>query len=252
MNRPSTTSDPGRMQPVAAFSVAPRTFADESQEHSQPVPLNGWDRVAMVVFTLSAIAIATGGFYLSFDAVRAAMRPAFGPKAFLVPVIVDSSIFVFSGVDVVLARLRMGHPLVRLVPLGGTGATVWLNISAGGGGGASVAHVCMPSVFVAFAEVCRHVVRRRAGLAADAPREGIPLSRWLADPVRSLLLWRRMVLWDIRSFDLALDREFRRLEVIAAMRDAHGLLWRWKTNGHTRLGIRLGLLDVPSALGPAQ
>jgi hypothetical protein len=238
-----------RAQPSAALR-APLSGVAATRPQLRPIALTGWDRAAIAFFTLAAIAIAAGGFYLSFDAVSSAMRATFGTKAFLVPIIVDSSIFAFSGIDVVLARLRIGHPLVRLVPLGGTAATVWLNVSAGGGGGAIVAHACMPSVFVAFAEVCRHVVRRRAGLAAGATREGIPLARWLVDPVRSLLLWRRMVLWDIRSFDLALEREFRRLEVIAAMRDAYGLVWRWKTGGHARLGIRLGLLDVSTMLGP--
>lgn len=235
-----------------ATQPSPPTSAATDETRPGLVPLTGWDRAAFALFALAALAIATGGFYLSFDAVSASMRPAFGAKAPLVPIIIDSSVLVFSGIDVALARLGMGHPLVRLVPLAGTGATVWLNVAAGGGLSATIAHACMPSVYVAFAEVCRHVVRRRTGLARGTAREGIPVARWLVDPVRSLLLWRRMVLWDIRTYDTALQREFARVQTVAALRDRYGLAWRWRTSGSDRLQIRLGLYPValPDGVSP--
>jgi hypothetical protein len=212
--------------------------------------LTAWDWLAFTVFGLAALAIAAGGFRLSFAAVSEAMKPVFGQLAYLVPLITDSSILVFSGLEVVLTRLNHGHPLLRLIPLAGTVATIWLNIASGSGGAAAtVAHVAMPSVWVAFVETARHVVRQRTGMATGTVREGIPAVRWLLDPVGSMALWRRMRLWKIDLYDEALAREIKRLGAYAALRDLYGRRWRSKTSSYTKLCIKLGVLDARSILG---
>lgn len=215
------------------------------------VALTAWDKAAFAVFGLLALALGAGGFSLSFAPVTREMEPAFGSAAWRVPAIVDLSVFVFSALDVLLARLRMGHPLLRLIPLAGTGATIMLNASIGGGVAATVAHIAMPSTWVAFVEVARHVVRHRARLAAGRRREGIPAARFLAAPLRSALLWRRMVLWEVRTYDEAIRRELRRLDTIAALRDAYGRAWRLKVGKNARLRLGLGLIGPDQALALA-
>lgn len=234
------------------MSSATATAAPSAQRDRNRVvvPLTGWDWLAFAVFGLAALAIAVGGFRLSFAAVSEAMKPVFGHLAYLVPLITDSSILVFSGLEVVLTRLNHGHPLLRLIPLAGTVATIWLNIAAGSGGAAAtVAHIAMPSVWVAFIETARHVVRQRTGLATGTVREGIPATRWFLDPVGSLALWRRMRLWKIDRYDEALAREIKRLGAYAALRDLHGRRWRTKTSSYTKLCIKLGVLDARHILG---
>src|SRR5579872_625457 len=100
---------------------------------TEPGPLGkGWIAVTVVIGVMAAL-IALGGMTLSFRAVRAEMIPAFGGRwAWLVPIVVDLAVFVFSGVDLVLARLDMSHPLARWTVYAATAGTVWLNYSAGG------------------------------------------------------------------------------------------------------------------------
>jgi hypothetical protein len=210
----------------------------------------GWLTVTVVVGIMAAL-IALGGMVLSFRAVSHEMIPAFGARwAWLVPVVVDLTVFVFSGVDLVLARLDMNHPLARITVYVATAGTVYLNYSAGGTTAGRVAHVLMPSIWVVFIELMRHVVRRQVNLATASHREAIPAARWLLSPWPTLKLWRRMVLWRVHSYPAALMQEKGRLGAVATAREMHGRLWRWRISPLTRLQINLGELDA-AGLRPA-
>lgn len=213
---------------------------------SDPEPLGaGWTTVTVVIGILAAL-IAVAGMTLSFHAVSERMTPSFGPRwAWLVPLVVDLTVLVFSGVDLVLNRLGMSHPLARATVYGATFGTVALNYAAGGDPAGRIAHVLMPSVWVMFVELMRHVVRRTA-LKGDASlREPIPAARWILSPWPTLKLWRRMVLWRTNSYPAALAQERVRLARIAALRDTHGRAWRWKVSAAVRLSISLGESDTP-------
>ncbi len=204
-----------------------------------------WVTVTVVIGVMAAL-IALGGMVLSFHAVSVEMVPAFGARwAWLVPIVVDLTVFVFSGVDLVLARLDMGHPLARWTVYGATFGTVWLNYAAGGNLAGRIAHVLMPSIWVVFIELMRHVVRRQVNLATASHREPVPAARWLLSPWPTLRLWRRMVLWRINSYPRALDAERIRLTRIAQQRDLYGPLWRLKVDALTRLSINLGESATP-------
>lgn len=210
-----------------------------------PEPLGaGWLAVTVTIGVMAAL-IAVGGMTLSFRAVRAEMVPAFTAQwAWLVPIVVDLAVFVFSGVDLVLARLDMSHPLARWTVYGATAGTVWLNYSAGGDAAGRVAHVLMPSIWVVFVELMRHVVRRQTNLATGSHREPIPAVRWLLSPVQTFLLFRRMALWRVNSYTTALAMERRRLGAVATARALHGALWRRKVGPLMRLQIGLGEADA--------
>jgi hypothetical protein len=215
-------------------------------DHRRVEPLGGgWTTVAATIGVMAAL-IAVGGMVLSFRAVSTEMIPAFGYRwSWLVPIVVDLTVFVFSGVDLVLARLDMSHPLARLTVYGATAGTVYLNFNATGNLPGRVAHVLMPSIWVVFIELMRHVVRRQTNLATGSRREPIPTSRWLVSPWPTLKLWRRMVLWRINSYPRALDMERQRLGAIAAARTLHGRGWRWRVGPLLRLQIAL------AEVGPA-
>jgi hypothetical protein len=204
----------------------------------KPDPLTGgWITVAVVVGIMAAL-IAIGGMVLSFRAVSTEMIPAFGRQwSWLVPIVVDLTVFVFSGVDLVLARMDMSHPLARWTVYGATAGTVYLNYNATGALPGRVAHVLMPSIWVVFIELMRHVVRRQTNLATGSRREPIPTSRWLVSPWPTLKLWRRMVLWRVNSYPKALAQEKARLGAIAAARDLHGRAWRFRISPLLRLQI---------------
>jgi hypothetical protein len=194
-----------------------------------------------VVIGVMAALIAIGGMVLSFRAVSTEMITAFGPRwSWLVPIVVDLTVFVFSGVDLVLARLDMSHPLARWTVYGATAGTVYLNYNAAGPLPGRIAHVLMPSIWVVFIELMRHVVRRQTNLATGSRREPIPTSRWLASPWPSMKLWRRMVLWRINSYNKALDQEKQRLAAVAVARQLYGRRWTWRISPLLRLQIALG------------
>jgi len=127
-----------------------------------------------------------------------------------------------------------------------TAGTVWLNYSAGGSAAGRSAHVLMPSIWVVFVELMRHVVRRQTSLATGTHREPIPAARWLLAPLPTFLLFRRMVLWREHSYRAALVMERRRLEAVAIARQWHGRTWRRKVGPLIRLQIDLAELDATS------
>ena len=251
----ATLAPPELRTPLAHVTGHPGATATKPQATDSAVtepakktePLGaGWVTVTVVIGIMAAL-IALGGMTLSFRAVRAEMIPAFGAQwAFLVPVVVDVAVFVFSGVDLVLARLDMSHPLARWTVYGATFGTVWLNYSAGGGAAGRVAHVLMPSLWVVFVELMRHVVRRQTSLATGSLREPIPAARWLLAPLPTFLLFRRMVLWRQHSYRAALAMERRRLEAVAIARQWHGRAWRRRVGPLIRLQIDLAELDAPA------
>ena len=229
------------------------TAATVAPDHADtPKPLGpGWTTVTVVIGILAAL-IAAAGMTLSFHAVSVRMTPSFGPRwAWLVPLVVDLTVLVFSGVDLVLNRLGMSHPLARGTVYGATFGTVALNYAAGGDPAGRIAHVLMPSVWVMFVELMRHVVRRTALNVGVSLREPIPAARWVLSPWPTLKLWRRMVLWRTHSYPRALDQERVRLARIAALRDEHGRAWRWKVSAAVRLSISLGEPDTPAPVTPA-
>ena len=231
--------------PTAPIPLTARDLMPDAERAGQVEPLGaGWLTVTVIIGVMAAL-IALGGMVLSFRAVSAEMIPAFGARwAWLVPIVVDMTVFVFSGVDLVLARLDMSHPLARWTVYGATGGTVWLNYSVGGSVAGRVAHVLMPAIWVVFVELMRHVVRRQANLATGSHREPIPTTRWLLSPWPTLKLWRRMVLWRVHSYPRALEQEKMRLGAVAAAREMHGRLWRFRISPLTRLQINLGELGA--------
>ena len=218
----------------------------EPHAHTFAALRGGWRTLAVGIGVMATY-VALGGMVLSFRAVSTEMTPAFGAHwAWLVPVVIDLSVFVFSGVDLVLEKTNMPHPLARWTVYGATLGTVYLNYNAGGTLPGRIAHMLMPSIWVVFIELMRHIVRRRVSLETGTRREPIPAARWFLAPWPTAKLWRRMVLWRINSYTAALATERRRLAAIATVREAYGLAWRFKVSPLLRMQIAMGELDAES------
>jgi Protein of unknown function (DUF2637) len=205
--------------------------------------------VAIVGGLVAALGLL--GFVNSFARIATAARASFGSLAFTVPAGIDIGIAVFSALDIVLARLDMRLRWLRLIPWTLTGTTVYLNVSGETSVFGVVAHAMLPALWVAAVEVAAHVVRTRAGLAAGTRMDSIRLSRWLLAPAPTVRLWRRMVLWEVRSYPAALVRERDRVLALTDLKDTYGpIAWRWKSPRRTKALYKLGELS-PAAELPA-
>jgi hypothetical protein len=202
-----------------------------------------------------AVATAAGllgllGFANSFRAVSAAAQASFGAMAPSVPLGIDLAIGVFSAMDIVLARLDMRPRWVRLIPWALTAATVYLNVEPEHTWFGRIAHAVFPALWVIAVSLAAHVVRVRAHLASGTAIDRIRASRWMLAPVPTARLWRRMVLWEIRSYPAALDRERARVLALTGLQDEYGLLaWRWRAPRRIRALYRLGEHDAISLPG---
>lgn len=222
-------------------------------------PLGMVDKVVAVPAGVMLLGVGALGAWVSFHNVRTAMEPSFGGLAWAVPVAVDLGIFLFTALDLLLTRLRLRPVWLRFVPWGLIACTIYLNIEPSLGKGdtrGAVGHMVVPAIWVIAVEVTAGIVRRVAGLTEsdDARRargrmDRVRLSRWLLAPVSTALLWRRMVLWETRSYREALGRERDRLLARTHLQDTHGpIKWRWQAKRRDRALYRLGEL-TPTSLG---
>ena len=213
-----------------------------------------WERWATLGVVGLVAALGVIGAVNSFTHVAAAVRPSFGDLAPTVPLGVDIGIAAFTGLDLLMARMGMRTRWLRLVPWGLVAVTVYLNVAGETTLVGQLAHGVLPLLWVVAVEAGAHVVRELAGLSGrGAPRmDRIRFSRWVLAPLPTLLLWRRMVLWEVRSYPEALAREQDRLLARCDLQDATGSTvgWRWKAPRRDRVLYRLGRL-APAALAPA-
>jgi hypothetical protein len=201
--------------------------------------------VAALVATLGLL-----GFVNSFRAVAKAAQSSFGQLAPTVPLGVDLAILVFSALDIVLARLDMRPRWVRWVPWTLTAATIYLNVADQVTWFGRVAHAVFPALWVVAVSLAAHVIRIRAQLAAGTRMDRIRVSRWMLAPASTAALWRRMVLWEIRSYPQALGKERERVLALTGLQDDYGTIaWRWRAPRRTRALYRLGEL---TPAGPVQ
>ncbi|MFJ3141490.1 DUF2637 domain-containing protein [Streptomyces halstedii] len=195
------------------------------------------------VGALAAAGVGALGLISSFDAVSAAATRWGFSEAWMVPVGMDVSIPVFSVANLLLIRMDMALAWVRFVPWILTLVTCGLNISAGHGLWAKVAHGTMPLLWVVFSEIGAHIYASRIGAVTGRRMDKIRASRWLLAFPSTFALWRRMTLWEVTSYADALARERERLLARAELREQHGRRWRSQTPRRERVLLKLGELN---------
>ncbi|MCP2340466.1 DUF2637 domain-containing protein [Actinomadura rupiterrae] len=228
---------------VAPMSPPPSFGHDaEADEPSlRPLTQNEFTAVATVAALVAVLGLL--GFVNSFAAVAEAARPSFGRLSWSVPLGIDLGIAIFAALDIVLARLDMRVRWLRFIPWTLTAATVYLNVAEQATPFGKVAHAVLPCLWVLAVEIGAHVVRVRAGVENGTRMDSIRPSRWLLSPLRTAALWRRMVLWEIRSYRDALGRERARLLALTELQDSYGAFkWRWSAPRRVRTLYRLGEL----------
>jgi Protein of unknown function (DUF2637) len=217
--------------------------------------LGGAERAAAAAVVSLVVLLGVIGAVNSFRAVAEAVEPSFGGLAWTVPVGVDVGIAVFTALDLLLARVGMRMAWLRLVPWVLVATTIYLNVAGEHDPIAAVAHGVLPALWVIAVEAGSHVVRSHVGLTRSPTVERmdrVRLSRWILAPASTLRLWRRMVLWETRSYSEALRRERDRQLACTDLQDRWGRwAWRWRAPRRARVLYRLGELAPAGTLAPA-
>jgi hypothetical protein len=203
---------------------------------------------------ITAIALGTGaiagiGFAGSYTAVRQlALDKGFGTFSHLFPIGIDAGICVLLALDLLLTRLRIPYPLLRQTAWLLTAATLAFNAATAWPDPLGTAmHAVIPVLFVVAVEAARHAIGRIADITADKHMEGVRLIRWLLSPLPTFLLWRRMKLWEQRSYDQAIHLEQQRLTYQARLHTHYGRTWRRKAPAETLMPLRLARYGIPLA-----
>ncbi|WP_410016897.1 DUF2637 domain-containing protein [Streptomyces sp. PU10] len=201
----------------------------------------------MVVF--GAVIIAGIGFAGSYAAVRElALQKGFGNFSYVFPIGIDAGICVLLALDLLLTWIRIPFPLLRQTAWLLTAATIAFNGAAAWPDPLGVGmHGVIPILFVVSVEAARHAIGRIADITADKHMEGVRLTRWLLSPVPTFLLWRRMKLWELRSYEQVIKLEQERLVYQARLRSRFGRAWRRKAPVESLMPLRLARYGVPLA-----
>lgn len=110
-------------------------------------------------------------------------------------------------------------------------------------------HAVIPVLFVVVVEASRHAVGRIAAITADRHMESVRLLRWVLSPVPTFRLWRRMKLWELRSYDEVVRLEQDRLVYRAQLRFRYGRGWRRAAPIQALLPLKLAKYGKPLDLG---
>ncbi|MER5545880.1 DUF2637 domain-containing protein [Streptomyces sp. NPDC002589] len=206
-------------------------------------------RVLIGVVVSGALIIAGIGFAGSYAAVRElAIKKGFGNFSYVFPVGIDAGICVLLALDLLLTWIRIPFPLLRQTAWLLTAATIAFNGAAAWPDPLGVGmHAVIPILFVVAVEAARHAIGRIADITADKHMEGVRLTRWLLSPVPTFLLWRRMKLWELRSYDQVIRLEQERLVYQARLRSRYGRAWRRKAPVESLMPLRLARYGVPLA-----
>ncbi|WP_407918223.1 DUF2637 domain-containing protein [Kitasatospora sp. NE20-6] len=172
--------------------------------------------------------IAGIGFTGSYTAVRRlAEEKGFSWFSYAFPVGVDVGIAVILALDVYLTWKKMAFWPLRMIAWMLTAGTIAFNASVSWPDFVGTTmHALIPVLFVIVVEAARHVVRRTADLADDRHMDSIRWWRWVLSPVGTFRMWRRMKLWEIRSYDEVVRLERARVLYRKELRIRYGRGWR--------------------------
>jgi hypothetical protein len=220
-------------------------------------------RRLIIAVATGAAAIAAIGFVGSYAAVaKLARAKGFGAFAHAFPIGIDAGILVLLALDLLLTWLRMPLAMLRHTAWLLTAATIAFNAAAAWPDPIGTGmHAVIPVLFVVVVEAARHAIGRTADITAGRHMDSVRMARWFLDPISTFRLWRRMKLWELRSYDQVIKLEQSRLVERARLRSRYGRRWRSKAPVSAVMALRLtrygralapvsGVLDIEHA--PAQ
>lgn len=198
---------------------------------------------ATIILALALFVYAAAGSYQSVSGLAATHHV---PLPGWVPLGIDGSLILALLADIVLTWI--GHPIwwLRAATRGFVAGSVAANAAAGWPDPVAVfLHCFAPIIVLLVTEAGRipmlrshRAVRRRK--RAEDGHDPIPLARWLAAPASTLVMWRRMALWGVRSYTQAVTAEVTRRKAIVQLRVHYGRRWRKHAPGDLVWLLRTG------------
>lgn len=213
----------------------------------------GQKRLARVAFLAGAV-VTLAGYATNFTSlIKYAKDHHFAIPAAL-PIGLDLAIPTLLAIDYLATVKGANAAFLRWAAWALTGFTVFAGaISANGSDadhfdvGSMILHGVMPAISVVFVEAARWYRMYLDGLTDGSHTDRIPLARWVCAPYRTPKMRRRMVLWNERSYPVAVAREAALLYARALL-DGAGLTRR-NTPVSLRHQIKTG--QVPSVVAAA-
>ncbi|MDX3523718.1 DUF2637 domain-containing protein [Streptomyces scabiei] len=210
-------------------------------------PLSGQELVGVVAIVLAAAVVSTLGLLSSYTALETKAAGWGWEWPWLLPVGIDVAIPAFTGANLVLIRMGMELRWIRWVPRALTAVTVYLNWNASDSMSGRLGHAALTLLWVVFSEIASHVYATRIGAVTGKKRmETVRRSRWILAPIPTARLRRRMILWEITSYEEALTRLQEQTYLRAQLKEEYGWLWRWKAPLDQRMALKLD--TAPAAL----
>jgi len=258
------------MRPSGVVTTAEATGDPRSETHMQQNQVRGNAPGAEQVRQLSSLSpqmkrlvrviaaggatIAAIGFVGSYKALqKLGDQQGLGFFSYAFPVGIDVGIVVLLAIDLVLSWMRIRFPLLRQTAWLLTASTIAFNAASAWPHPLGVAvHAVIPLLFIGIVEAARFTVARTADLAADQHMEGVRFVRWILAPVATFKLWRKMRLYEIRSYEEIVALEQRRLVYRAILRYEYGRNWRRSAPIAEVLPLKLAKFgrDVPELTPP--
>ncbi len=210
---------------IRSILAAPATTPEKATGRA---PLTRTQKWLIGVVAASAIIVAGLGFAGSYRAVEhLAEAKGFGWYSYGFPIGVDAGIVSILALDLVLTGLRIPFTPLRPAAWFLTAATISFNASVAWGDPIAVGmHAVTPALFVIVVEAARHAVGRIADITAEKHIESPPIIRWLLSPVPTCRIWRRMRLWNLRSYTEVIEQQKQLKIYRARLRKQHGRKWR--------------------------
>ncbi|MGW6602431.1 DUF2637 domain-containing protein [Streptomyces sp. NPDC055036] len=210
-------------------------------------PLSGQELVLVVAIVLAAAVVSTLGLLSSYTALETKAAGWGWEWPWLLPVGIDVAIPAFTGASLVLIRMGMELRWIRWVPRALTTVTVYLNWNASDSAAGRLGHAALTLLWVVFSEIASHVYATRIGAVTGKVRmETVRRSRWILAPIPTARLRRRMILWEITSYEEALTRLQEQTYLRAQLKEEFGWRWRSKAPLEQRMALKLG--SAPAAL----
>ncbi len=201
----------------------------------------------VVGIVLAAAVVSTLGLLSSYTALETKAASWGWDWPWLLPVGIDVAIPAFTGANLILIRMGMELRWIRWVPRALTAVTVYLNWQASSTPGGRIGHAALTLLWVIFSEIASHVYGTRIGAVTGKKRmETVRRSRWILAPIPTARLRRRMILWEITSYEEALTRLQEQTYLRAQLKERYGWRWRSKAPLEQRMALKLG--EAPAAL----
>jgi hypothetical protein len=109
---------------------------------------------------------------------------------------------------------------------------------------ASAMHGVIPLLFIAVVEAVRNAVAQATAAGANRRMDSIRIARWFLAPGSTWSIWRDMKLYEIRSFQEALERYQAKMLYRQDLQAEYGRGWRRKASGTQMRPLRQARLGI--------